>query len=204
MKTLSTAVVLIAAVILLSSQVAQASMSDDIRDSSAKIKQTSPKIKKQTEFIKECTARVKAGQEPTNIATICDKVIKIWNIEMSKFLVENQANINTISFIYITPQIKEQTALDSSMAVGGTPTDAIVDSSLFVVIFSSMSGILGTCADDMTALRYSSVYPCIAIANGIFDHVNVADRLSQENYNKLLGSDRLTTPPLDLTGGLTS
>jgi hypothetical protein len=102
-----------------------ASLLDDVNDSVKLINQNTRTIERITDFTEQCTDRIKSDM---SVLPICDSLFQKFNIDVGKFYVENQADIEEIIYPYTLPSsISTFSGQDSAIVLGSNDMDTVVE-----------------------------------------------------------------------------
>ena len=167
---------------------AVATYEDDLTQSATKIRENTRTMERGTEFVRECSSRVKSGDTP--LLSTCDSFLQKQNIEIGKFLAENQVTIEELIYPYTIPSnALTFLAQDSSNVTSSNDLTIVAEHSRAGASFLKLISMIGQeCLSKSEANDMSGVKTCISIADSLNSHWREFNQNTKLEFDKVLGT----------------
>lgn len=193
MKSIILLLGIVAFLSLVSTPLASASsLSDDASDSVKLINQNTRTIERITDFTEQCTDRIKSDM---SVLPICDSLFQKFNIDVGKFYVENQADIEEIIYPYTLPSsISTFSGQDSAIVIGSNDMDTVVEHTKVAMGYMGTIGTFSTeCANLIRAYDLSGAKSCINLAQSLNSYFKVFNDDAKPEFDTMLDSASTST-----------
>lgn len=140
------------------------------------------------DFIQQC------GDKVTNdrsLISTCDSLFQKLEIDVSKFLVENQAVIEDFLYPYFLPSNFHTLAgLSSENVTGSTdPTVIVKHPAIFLDYSKPISGIIEECLRRTTAsYEMQTMETCMGIVKSLNSHLKVFNQNARSDFEKMFNA----------------
>jgi hypothetical protein len=169
-----------------------ASQLDDVHDSVKLINQNTRTIERITDFTRECTDRIKSD---LSVLPICDSLFQKFNIDVGKFYVENQGEIEEIIYPYTLPSsISTFSGQDSATVIGSNDMDTVVEHTTIAIGYMDTIGTFSTeCANVVVAYDLSGAKSCINLAQSLNSYFKVFNDDAKSEFDSMLDNPNTLT-----------
>jgi hypothetical protein len=169
-----------------------ASLLDDAHDSVKLINQNTRTIERVTDFTRECTDRIKSD---LSVLPICDSLFQKFNIDVGKFYVENQGDIEEIIYPYTLPSsISTFSGQDSADVIGSNEMATVVEHTTIAMGYmDTIATVSGECANLATSYDLSGAKSCINLMNSLNSYFKVFNENGKSEFDSMLDNPTTTT-----------
>jgi len=174
---------------LLSSGISEAlaTLEDDLKGAPSMLRQNNRTIKRVGDFAEQCTDRV--SSDPS-VTPICDSLLQKFNIDMGKFLVENQNIIEELIYPYTLPSsIHTSTDLSSATVTGTNDRLAAAEhGSISIKYLETVSDISKECSSRAMSNDVAGIKPCMTVMNSLNSHMKEFNQNARSEFDTILGT----------------
>ena len=165
-----------------------ATFEDDMKKSIVQTRENTRTMERITDFMTECTSKVKSGD--TSLISTCDSEIQKRNIEMAKFLAENQAAIEELIYPYSIPtNTQALVGLNSSTVTGSDDIATAVEHSDIATSYLELSSkISEECISRAKLSDISAVNSCNTITDSLNSHLREYNQNTKTEFERVLGT----------------
>jgi hypothetical protein len=174
-----------------------AALEDDVKSLPNLGAQNTRTFERVGEFLQQCADKA-ATNRP--LISTCDSVVLKLNIDMSKFLAENQAVIEEFLYPYFLPSsVHTFTNLNSKNVTGSAdPTVFAKHGAIFLDYTKPTDGIMNECRSrggsalesypTVSSSDMQIIYKCIGIAKSLNSHLKVFNQNTRLEFEKVLNA----------------
>jgi len=178
---------------LLSSSVfeAFAALEDDLKNTAILARQNKRTFERIADFIQQCGDKVPSNR---SLIPTCDSSIQKLDIEMAKFIVENQAVLEDFLYPYFLPSsVHTYKGLSSANVTGSTDPTVLAKHMTILSDYSKpMSGISDECfkrrmpsdgTQDMQVIE-----TCLGLIESLNSHLKIFNQNTRSEFEKVLNT----------------
>ena len=169
-----------------------AALEDDVKKLPVLGAQNTRTFERVMDFLQQCPDKVASNR---SLISTCDSVVLKLNIDMAKFLAENQAVIEDFLYPYFLLSSVHTLSSQSSENVtrSSDPTVLAKHAAIFLDYTKPFDGIMNECRSrGLSALESSSdtevIYTCIGIAESANSHLKVFNQNTRSEFEKVLNT----------------
>ena len=165
-----------------------ATFEDDVKKSVIQIRENMRTMERIADFMRECTSKVRSGD--TSLISTCDSEIQKRNIEMGKFLAENQVAIEELIYPYSIPtNTPALLGLNSSTVTGSDDIAIAVEHSEIATSYLELaSKISEECSSRAELSDISAVNSCNTITDSLNSHLREYNQNTKTEFERVLGT----------------
>ena len=138
------------------------------------------------DFAQQCADKAASNR---SVISTCDSLVQKLNIDVGKFLVENQAIIEEFLYPYFLPSsVHTLTGLNSENVTGSTdPTVFAKNAAILLDYAKPISDIHNECLSRaMSSYDTQVIYTCKSIVESLNSHLKVFNQNTRSEFEKVL------------------
>lgn len=170
---------------------------DEIDQSIRQITENGKSMERLTLFARQCTDLIKSND--LSQLPACDAVYQKFNVDIGKFLAENEAVIESIIYPYTLPlDIQNKSTLNSSDVIGSSDRNVAMEHTTEALVYMPKIQMLSeSCVGAVNLITQ-----CMDIFKSLNDHFRDFNTNTQAEFNDVLSSPLGSSPSLPSTGVL--
>jgi len=163
-----------------------AALEDDIKNFPILARQNKRTFDRAGDFIQQCGDKVASNQ---SLIPTCDSLVQKLNIEIGKFLAENQAVIEDFLYPYFSPSsVHTYKGLSSENVTGDTDSKILAKHlAIFLDYTKPARGIFNECLSRaLSSYDTQVIYTCKGILESLNSHLKVFNQNTRSEFEKVL------------------